>query len=206
MPHIEIIAGVGAGKTSLGQTLQQHGFAFIPEDFQKNPFLTAFHKDPWSCAFEFGMTMLALHYNGVNRDAPHAPQTVFDFSLVTNEAYARSYADFELMKPELAQSYIAAAHTARRESQIPALRILLELSPVLQMERIRQRGREMEKEDRTSQPFIETLNSHIAAIIADLDDGVPLLTLDAAAYNWAAHNADQEKVATLITQTLAVSP
>lgn len=195
MGHIEIIAGVGAGKTTLGQALARRGLAFSPEEFEKNPFLVPFHKDPWSCAFEFGMTMLALHYNQLNMQETPAAQTIFDFSLITNEAYARSYADFKLMKPALAQSYIDAAHTARHESRKPALRILLELPSSVQMERIRQRGRELEKEDRTSQPFIETLNRHIAAVVSELNDGVPLLRLDAVAHDWVSNPADEKTIA-----------
>lgn len=198
MGHIEIIAGVGAGKTTLGQALAQQGFAFSPEEFEKNPFLAPFHKDPWSCAFEFGMTMLALHYNQLNMPEAGTPRTVFDFSLMTNEAYARSYADFKLMKPGLAQSYINAARAARHESRKPALRIMLELPAAVQMARIRQRGRELEKEDRTSQPFIETLNRHIGAIIDQQNDNVPLLRLDAVAHDWVNHPATAGKIADLI--------
>lgn len=196
--HIEIIAGVGAGKTTLGHALAQQGFAFSPEEFEKNPFLIPFHKDPWSCAFEFGMTMLALHYNQLNMPETGTPQTVFDFSLMTNEAYARSYADFKLMKPALAQSYIDAARTARHESRKPALRIMLELPPAIQMERIRQRGRDLEKEDRTSQPFIETLNRHIGTIVGEQNDDVPLLRLDAVAHDWVSTPSDSRKIASLI--------
>lgn len=202
MSHIEIIAGVGAGKTSLGKALQQQDFVFIPEEFENNPFLIPFHQDPWSCAFEFGMTMLALHYHQLHKEEIKSPYTVFDFSLITNEAYARSYADFELMKPSLSGSYIEAAHTARHEARKPSLRILLELPAAIQMERIRQRGRELEKEDRTSQAFIETLNNHIAHIIAGLDDHVPLLRVDAAAYNWVKNSDDGKIVADLVTQAL----
>ncbi len=198
MGHIEIIAGVGAGKTTLGHALAQQGFAFSPEEFEKNPFLIPFHKDPWSCAFEFGMTMLALHYNQLNMPETGTPQTVFDFSLMTNEAYARSYADFKLMKPGLAQSYIDAARTARHESRKPALRIMLELPPAIQMERIRQRGRDLEKEDRTSQPFIETLNRHIGTIVGEQNDDVPLLRLDAVAHDWVSTPSDSRKIASLI--------
>lgn len=198
MGHIEIIAGVGAGKTTLGHALAQQGFAFSPEEFEKNPFLIPFHKDPWSCAFEFGMTMLALHYNQLNMPETGTPQTVFDFSLMTNEAYARSYADFKLMKPALAQSYIDAARTARHESRKPALRIMLELPPAIQMERIRQRGRDLEKEDRTSQPFIETLNRHIGTIVGEQNDDVPLLRLDAVAHDWVSTPSDSRKIASLI--------
>ena len=198
MGHIEIIAGVGAGKTTLGHALAQQGFAFSPEEFEKNPFLTPFHKDPWSCAFEFGMTMLALHFNQLNMQPQPTIPSIFDFSLVTNEAYARSYADFKLMKPALAQSYIEAARTARNESVKPALRIMLELPSGVQMERIRKRGRELEKEDRTSQPFIETLNRHIAAITSELNDNLPLLRLDAVHYDWVNNPADSQKIASMI--------
>lgn len=202
MRHIEIIAGVGAGKTALGQALSTHGFSFIPEEFETNPFLHAFHQDPRSCAFEFGMTMLMMHYNRIQLPLtlPHRP--VFDFSLITNEAYARSYLDFDLMKPALAATYIEAAQKAREQSIKPAARIFLQLRPVIQIERIRERGRALEREDRTTLPFLETLRHHLETIISQLDDDITLIELDAEAYNWVKSDEDKAAVARIVTDHL----
>lgn len=205
MTHIEIIAGVGAGKTSLGQALSDFAFSFIPEEFETNPFLTAFHQNPQSCAFEFGMTMLMMHYNRINQHAETPHQAVFDFSLVTNEAYARSYLDFGLLKPSLADAYIQAAQQARQESITPAARIFLQLHPDIQIERIRQRGRALEREDRTTLPFLHTLKTHLENIVSQLDDDVPLLTLDAATYNWVERMEDKATVARIVTSQVPLS-
>jgi deoxyadenosine/deoxycytidine kinase len=202
MTHIEIIAGVGAGKTSLGKALSSYEFSFIPEEFETNPFLSAFHQNPRSCAFEFGMTMLMMHYNRINSPitTPHRP--VFDFSLVTNEAYARSYMAFNLLNPVPGETYIQTARQMRRESKKPEARIFLQLSPQTQIERIRQRGRELEREDRTTLAFLHTLKNHIEDITNQLDDGVPVIYLDAEYYNWAAHQGDKSTVANIINQAL----
>ncbi|QQG36724.1 MAG: deoxynucleoside kinase [Micavibrio aeruginosavorus] len=198
MSHIEIIAGVGAGKTSLGKALSGYGFSFIPEEFETNPFLTAFHQDPRSCAFEFGMTMLMMHYNKINQRPQTDRQPVYDFSLVTNEAYARSYLDFALMKPGLADLYIRSTAQARKESVKPAARIFLELRPETQIERIRKRGRELEREDRTTLDFIRILQQYLGDIASGLNDGVPLIRLDAERYNWVDSEKDKAFAARFI--------
>ena len=37
MSHIEIIGGVGAGKTTLGKCLAENGFTLVEEEFKANP-------------------------------------------------------------------------------------------------------------------------------------------------------------------------
>lgn len=198
MSHIEIIAGVGAGKTSLGKALFGYGFNFISEEFETNPFLTAFHQNPQDCAFEFGMTMLMMHYNQINKQTKFPHGTVFDFSLITNEAYARSYLDFTLLKPALAELYIRTAVHIRQESKKPSARVFLKLSPETQIQRIRKRGRELEREDRTTLSFLYSLQGHLESITAGLQDSIPLIHLDAEAYNWVESEEDRASVASYI--------
>lgn len=200
MSHIEIIAGVGAGKTTLGRCLAGHGFTLVEEEFESNPFLESFHKDPFSCAFEFGMTMLMMHYNRINHHAPITDHPVFDFSLVMNEGYARTYVDYGLIRPELGEAYVRLAQTARQQAVKPALRVYLDIAPEEQLRRILKRGRPLEKE--TPLDFLHKLKNHLGQVISSLDDGVRLMTLDAGAYNLADSAHDKQIVGNMVVQAL----
>ena len=202
MSHIELIAGVGAGKSALAKCLKEHGFTHVPEIFETNPYLEKFQKNPFSCAPEFGMEMLKLHADRINTVAKDGEKQVFDFSMVTNEAYARTWKQFGMfmLKRKEGAAYMQACRDVRETTKKPALRIYLKLSAETQKERILKRGRELEKG--TPKLFLSTLKKNLEKVMDTVDDGVPLLVIDAEKYDWVNSAEDKKEVVRIIREAL----
>ena len=66
--YIAIEGNIGAGKTTLSKLLAKHLNArLVLEEFEENPFLSKFYKDPKRYAFSVEMAFLADRYHQLNQ-------------------------------------------------------------------------------------------------------------------------------------------
>ena len=64
--RVEIIGGMGAGKTTLCQQLQHQGVKCIFEKLQNNPYLELSYKDPQAFGFYSQMTFVLGNSHHIN--------------------------------------------------------------------------------------------------------------------------------------------
>ena len=201
MPHIEIIGAFGAGKSALAECLRDGAtYEYVRDEFESNPFLKRFNADPLSCALGFGTTMLLMHADQIRTNADPAKNQVFDFSLVTNKAYAQMYQGFGLFSERAGAQYIELCQTVRDEAIKPVLRIYLDLAPEEQEARILKRGRE---NDAKPLFILQTLKAALDDAVAGISDGIPLLRLDAKKYDWVNSSADKDAVVRLVAEAMS---
>jgi len=142
---IAIEGVIGAGKTSLTKVLANKMHAgTIFEEFEENPFLTKFYADPKKYAFHTQMYFLMSRYR---KQREIAQIDLFNSRVITDYLFVkdRIFAEVNLSEEEFAlydKIYAILAVDVPR----PDLVIYLQAGPEALYKRIRQRGRQYERD------------------------------------------------------------
>jgi len=157
---IQVCGGIASGKTTLAQLLTRLEFVPVLEDFQNNPFWQAFYVDPTANAFETEVSFLLQHYHDVKASIKTGRSFVCDFSLYLDLAYAH------VTLPESKRhAFLSVYQEVKRELPPPTLLIHLQCGPETELERIRRRGRNVERSITIG--YLQQINSQLENIVAD---------------------------------------
>jgi len=141
--YIAIEGPIGVGKTSLANLMSKELSArLVLEEFDENPFLPDFYKDPERFAFQTQLFFLLQRY----RQQQELRQVdMFQKLLVTDYMFVkdRLFASLNLGEKEM-QLYDTVANLLERNIIKPDLVIYLQADTDTLMKNIAQRGREME--------------------------------------------------------------
>jgi deoxyguanosine kinase len=142
---IAIEGCVGVGKTTVATGLATlRGSKLLLEDFESNPFLRAFYKDPIGNAIETEFAFLLLHFHQLKSVAtgPAAPDVVADFHLGKDLLYAELNLNDSRTKKLFHELF------ERLTESIPSVDVMVYLSAStdLVVRRIRTRKRDFEME------------------------------------------------------------
>ena len=170
--RVEIIGGMGVGKTSLCGTLEDLGFHCVYEALEKNPYLELSYEDPESFGFYSQLSFILGNFFTARQKQQKDEVTFFDYSTVTDKAYSTLFLkgkgrDIALQTIEFLE---------QKEGRSEVL-LYLTCSPAVQLERIRSRNRQ--HETGVDLEFIRTLDSYIRHYvqIAELE-GANVITVD----------------------------
>lgn len=86
--RVEIIGGMGVGKTTLCSAFVQMGLRCVNENLANNPYLNLGYKDPASYGFYSQLSFYLGNFFTIRENSARGDLTVFDFSTVTDRAYA----------------------------------------------------------------------------------------------------------------------
>jgi deoxyadenosine/deoxycytidine kinase len=170
--RVEIIGGMGTGKTTLCQQLSHHGVNCVYEKLQNNPYLDLSYKDPQAFGFYSQMTfVLGNFYQIVSHSKPGA-LTVFDYSTITDKAYA------SLFLRDKARDAVLETIACLEEKEGHAdLYLNLKCSPEAQLARIRARNRPHEA--RIDLGFVRNLGLYMDNFVAEAEmKGLNVMTID----------------------------
>ena len=154
--RVEIIGGMACGKTTLAKELQKLGAQWVAEDLDSNPFLKDCYNDFKTFRFPSQMWFALTKYReiGLYND----PNTIYvhDQAVVNNNAYTNLlYQDSPTDKSkELVQETFD--YTTEVFGQ-PDVFIRLYCSPKEQLQRVKKRGRDYEKD--ITQQFFDFLHT-----------------------------------------------
>ena len=141
--YIAIEGPIGVGKTSLANLMSKELSArLVREEFDENPFLPVFYKDPERFAFQTQLFFLLQRY----RQQQELRQVdMFQKLLVTDYMFVkdRLFASLNLGEKEM-QLYDTVANLLERNIIKPDLVIYLQADTDTLMKNIAKRGREME--------------------------------------------------------------
>jgi deoxyadenosine/deoxycytidine kinase len=141
--YIAIEGPIGVGKTSLANLMSKELSArLVREEFDENPFLPDFYKDPERFAFQTQLFFLLQRY----RQQQELRQVdMFQKLLVTDYMFVkdRLFASLNLSEKEM-QLYDTVANLLERNIIKPDLVIYLQADTDTLMKNIAKRGREME--------------------------------------------------------------
>ncbi len=153
--YIAIEGVIGAGKTTLANMLgEMIGAKVVLEQFEENPFLKDFYKDPERYAFQTQIFFLLTRYKQ-QRDLGQAD--LFHRFLVTDYIFEKDkiFAYLNLQDEEL-KLYETLVSSIQHNIPTPDLVVYLQSSVPRLMSNIRFRGREFEAEMQES--YIKDLN------------------------------------------------
>ena len=153
--YVAIEGPIGVGKTSLAQLMAQElGAKLVLEEFENNPFLPDFYKDPERYAFQTQLFFLLQRY----RQQQELRQVdMFQNLLVTDYMFVkdRLFASLNLNEKEM-QLYDTVANLLERNVIKPDMVIYLQADTETLMKNIAKRGREMEEE--ITYEYLDALN------------------------------------------------
>jgi len=142
--QIAIEGCVGAGKTTWARALASaRQTCFVLEDFDKNPFLSAFYADPVGNVLETELQFLLTHYHQLKQiplRSNKVTETITDFAFFKDIIFA----DTNIMDHAEKRMFDTLYNFLSAKLRPPDLVIYLRGSDKLILDRIRQRNRSME--------------------------------------------------------------
>lgn len=195
--RIEISGGVASGKTTLAGALSSYGAFSVFEEFAKNPFFELFYSDPKRYAFEAEITYMLQHYSSIS-DAVvvNARSVVADFSSVLDLAYAR----VTLQPKDLEVFEMVFDHALSKIGQADLL-VKLECAPEVELERIRERARSVERA--ITLEYLFKLNESVERVLTDSRfEGLRVLRIDSSKLDFRLEGRDRDAVVSQVFAAL----
>lgn len=166
--RIELVGGLGIGKSTLCRSLQQIGFNCIYENLKTNPFLADCFINPAAFRFPSQMWFVLSKYHEILKFEQAGRINVLDQSVLNVKAY--TYMLFGNQDPDALKIIDQCFAYMEKQTGQPDLLINLKCSPQEQMRRIRGRNRDHEKN--VTLDYITALQTEINRLVhkARLDE------------------------------------
>jgi len=175
--RVEIIGGLGVGKTTLCAGLTSLGFRCVNENLGKNQYLDLSYQDPVSYGVYSQISFVLGNYFTFRETTKADSISIFDYSIINDMSYATLF-----LNDNERDTVLSVIDCMEQKEGRAGLYLYLTCSAEAQMKRIRMRGRDHEKG--VTQDFVEKLDSnlrHYAAQAADA--GAKIITIDTEAVN-----------------------
>lgn len=172
--YITIEGVIGAGKTTLARKLQEAiGGRLVLEEFEENPFLKDFYRDPVHFAFQTQLFFLLSRFRQQEKIVQY---DLFQNRLITDYMFQkdRIFATINLNEKELSLYNMLATILEKRIVK-PDLAIYLRSRTDRLMQNIAKRGRAYEKE--ITRDYITSLNRLYDEFFWNYED-TPLLIIN----------------------------
>lgn len=170
--RVEVMGGMGVGKTTLCATLERQGFRCIYETLSQNPYLELSYKDPDSYGFYSQMSFVLGNFFNVIQELKPNDVTVFDYSTVTDRAYASLF-----LKDKARDIALQTIDFLEEKEGMADLLIYLTCPPEVQLERIHCRNRKHEANIDLS--FVKALDENLRHFAQEAEKkGANILVID----------------------------
>ena len=197
--YIAIEGPIGVGKTSLANLMSKELSArLVREEFDENPFLPDFYKDPERFAFQTQLFFLLQRY----RQQQELRQVdMFQKLLVTDYMFVkdRLFASLNLGEKEM-QLYDTVANLLERNIIKPDLVIYLQANTDTLMKNIALRGREMETD--ITYEYIDALSQVYTEYFFRYQD-TPLVIINTNNIDFVHNEDDLKEVIKYIRQPVS---
>ena len=197
--YIAIEGPIGVGKTSLAQLMAQElGAKLVLEEFENNPFLPDFYKDPERYAFQTQLFFLLQRY----RQQQELRQVdMFQNLLVTDYMFVkdRLFASLNLNEKEM-QLYDTVANLLERNVIKPDMVIYLQADTETLMKNIAKRGREIEEE--ITHEYLDALNQVYTEYFFRYQE-TPLVIINTNNIDFVKNENDLKEVINYIRQPVS---
>jgi deoxyadenosine/deoxycytidine kinase len=195
MIAVEVCGGIAYGKTTLAHLTKELGLKPILEDFQANPFYSAFYQDPSQFAFETELTFSLQHYHQIKQAQSAAIAFCTDFSPYLDLAYS----NVTLAGKQL-ETFRNVYNLIRDEAPPPTFLIHLECEAEVALSRIKRRGRSAELGIELS--YLQDLENALKDIVKVAEAETAVLRVNSNQLDFANKEADRKKVMEIIQQRL----
>ena len=142
--YLVIEGNIGVGKTSLARRLaEETNSKLILEQFEENPFLPKFYKEPDRYAFPVELTFLADRYKQLKTDIN--PRDLFQTKTISDYYFVKSLIfSRKTLKDDEFSLYKRLFEIIQQQLSIPDIYVYLHVSSERLLENIRKRGRSYE--------------------------------------------------------------
>lgn len=197
--YIAIEGSIGVGKTSLANLISKElGARLVLEEFEENPFLSEFYKDPERYAFQTQLFFLLQRY----RQQQELRQLdMFQNLLLTDYMFVkdRLFASLNLNEKEM-QLYETVANLLERNIIKPDLVIYLQAETDTLMKNIVARGREIEQD--ITYEYIDALNQVYTEYFFRYQE-TPLVIINTSNIDFVHNSNDLKEVIKYIRQPIS---
>lgn len=159
--RIELVGGLGIGKSTLCHALEDVGFNCIYENLATNPFLADCFKEPEKFRFPSQMWFVLSKYHEIRKFEQPNRVNVLDQSVLNVCAYTNML--FGENDPYAMHIINQCFHYMEQQTGQPDLLINLQCSPQEQMRRIRGRNRDHERG--VTLDYITSLQTEINTLV-----------------------------------------
>jgi deoxyadenosine/deoxycytidine kinase len=139
--RIELVGGLGVGKSTLAETFRKRGCIVVSEDISANPFLEGCYKDLPNYELPSQIWFVQEKFRELLENQGNAGITVYDQSLMNTRAYINSYLK-DNEEREVMYSYMDLIENRMGYADVY---LYLDLSVEKQYARIKYRNRKMEQ-------------------------------------------------------------
>lgn len=173
--RIELVGGMGLGKTTLCKVFEQIGFNCIYEDLGENPFLADFYEDKDAFRFPCQLWFIAAKYAELHKKMKTGYMNVMDQAVMNCRAYANI-----LFKHDDAEGMDIINQSFQyidKQFGKPDVIINLKCSPEVQKKRIQHRNRSYEQE--VGLDYLYALQHEIGLLVNEAKaDGQEVIDID----------------------------
>jgi deoxyadenosine/deoxycytidine kinase len=186
---------IGAGKSSLAKLLSEDMNArLILEEFEDNPFLPKFYKEPEKYAFQLELSFLAERYQQL-KDKLHTPdifhpQTISDYIINKSLIFAKN----NLVKDEFSL-YQKLFGIVDNSIPKPDLLVYLYLNAEQLKANIQKRGRDYEQE--IEYDYLEKIQDGYFDYLKQIQD-FPVLVINTNTLDFVKNKEDYQELKDLI--------
>lgn len=173
--RIEMVGGLGIGKSTLCKAMEQVGFNCIYENLKTNPFLADCFIDPESFRFPSQMWFVLSKFHEIKKFEEPGRMNVLDQAVLNVRAYTNML--FQNEDAEALSIIDDCFSYMEKQTGRPDLLIHLKCSPEEQMRRIRGRNRDHEKG--VTLEYISSLRTELDELVAQAkQDGYVVWEID----------------------------
>lgn len=174
--RIELVGGMGVGKTTLCRVLEEIGYNCIYENLGENPFLAKMYEDVDGYKFPSQMWLILSKFAELQMEVKQGHINVLDQAMANYKAYTRML----FKNGSDARGYKIVSdlfdYTEDRFGK-PDLVVYLHVSPETQLKRIMSRKRGFENE--VSIEYLTALKAEIEAVVLESKaKGVNVIEID----------------------------
>lgn len=200
VPFIAIEGPIGIGKTSLAKKLSAHfNFHLLKEIVEENPFLGKFYDDIAAWSFQTEMFFLCNRYKQLEdieqKYLKQNKPVIADYHISKNMIFARRTLEHTKL-----EKYEQIYHILTKDMPVPNMLIYLYGSLDTILERIRLRGRDIEKNMKASylaqlaQDYEQYMNA-----FEQLHPDIPVIRINGDELDFVQHQDDLNQIIEEVT-------
>ncbi len=189
--YIVIEGNIGAGKTSLAKKIaSEYNANLVLEEFEDNPFLPKFYKNPDKYSFHVELSFLASRYQQLINEIPY--KNLFKTFTLADFYFAKSliFASVTLSQSEY-NLYRKIFNIIYKSLPKPDIYIYLHVNTKRLIENIRKRGREYEKE--LDEDYLNKLQNAYFQFMREQKE-MRIVILDVTNMDFMRHDSDYETI------------
>ncbi len=203
VPFIAVEGPIGIGKTSLAKKISTHfDFYLLEEIVDENPFLDKFYENISEWSFQTEMFFLCNRYKQMedteNNFLKKNKPVVADYHIAKNMIFAR-----RTLNDEQLEKYEQIYRILTKDMPLPNILIYITGSLETLLERIKKRGREMEKN--IDPEYLRQLSADYEVFMDQFEKDhpeVPVIRINGDDYDFIENQDDLENILARVDETL----